>query len=387
MPSVVTPFSTAGLRLLIRADADSQIGVGHVMRCLALAQAWQQTGGEVTFLTHTLPQALHTRLTNEGCDVLRLEDDRPIVWRSTLRESSSEPTLLVLDGYTFDNEYQALLHDNSDVLMVIDDYGHSPIYQCDLILNQNLNADPGWYKHRPSNCRLLLGPEFALLRSEFIRGNPANDATMPVLPSTAQPPHVSNSKHNRPQHILVTMGGADPVNATETVVNALVSLPHSSLPHSSLPAWQARIVVGAAYRHLSQLEAAIIDDTRFEIILQANDMSMHYRWADIAVAAGGASNWEMSHLGVPRLVLEIAANQAGNLPHMVAAGLCITAELEVDSIAKGIERLLGDVAMAKVMRENGPKLIDGLGARRVAEAIHNRLETKSAASPTSKLGD
>ena len=382
MPSVVSPSSTAGLRLLIRADADSKIGVGHVMRCLALAQAWQQTGGEVTFLTHTLPQALHTRLTNEGCDVLWLEADRPIMWRSTLRGSSSGPTLLVLDGYAFDNEYQALLHENSDVLMVIDDFGHSPIYHCDLILNQNLNADPGWYKHRPSNCRLLLGPEFALLRTEFIRRNPANDAAMPVLPSTAQPPHFSNSNHDRPQHILVTMGGADPVNATETVVNALLSL-----PHSRLPAWQARIVVGAAYRHLSQLEATIIDDTRFEIILQANDMSMHYRWADIAVAAGGASNWEMSHLGVPRLVLEIAANKAGNLPHMVAAGLCSTAELEVGSIAKGIERLLGDDALDKVMRENGPKLIDGLGSHRVAQAIQDRLEKNRADTSTSKLGD
>ena len=178
------------------------------------------------------------------------------------------------------------------------------------------------------------------------------------------------------------MGGADPVNATETVVNALLSL-----PHSRLPAWQARIVVGAAYRHLSQLEATIIDDTRFDIILQANDMSMHYRWADIAVAAGGASNWEMSHLGVPRLVLEIAANQAGNLPHMVAAGLCSTAELEVGSIAKGIERLLGDDALAKVMRENGPKLIDGLGSHRVAQAIQDRLEKNRADTSTSKLGD
>src|SRR5689334_19305974 len=99
-------------RLLIRADASASIGMGHVMRCAALAQAWRESRGEATLAAARLPDGLKTRLEAEGLPV-RLLDAEPggdVDSRSTAelaREFGAAWT--VIDGYVFGDEYQKML--------------------------------------------------------------------------------------------------------------------------------------------------------------------------------------------------------------------------------------------------------------------------------------
>jgi UDP-2,4-diacetamido-2,4,6-trideoxy-beta-L-altropyranose hydrolase len=346
--------------LLIRADANRQIGVGHVMRCLALAQAWASGSGPVTFLARPLPKALQERLRQAGYEVCLLAEDLSreseiAVVREVLQQQP-RPPVLVVDGYDFDELYQDAWQVEHGCLVVIDDLGHCARYHADLILNQNLNAHPGLYGPASRFRRLLLGPKFALLRQEF-QPRPS----VPPDPGLGRQPKGAT-------HLLVTMGGADPPDATSQVVARL----RAWLPGLAVDV-RVRVLVGAAYPHRAALDRAIAGDPRFEVVVEATSMRDQYQWADVALCAGGASNWEMSCLGVPRVVIPIADNQRENLPHMVQAGLCLACELDDPGLPDVLAQLLGSPQLREQMRTAGQSLVDGWGAARVVAEIQIEL--------------
>ncbi|MFZ2879537.1 MAG: UDP-2,4-diacetamido-2,4,6-trideoxy-beta-L-altropyranose hydrolase, partial [Phototrophicaceae bacterium] len=218
--------------LLIRADASTEIGTGHVMRCLALAQAWQDKGGGVTYCCATLPQTLHTRLVTEQITVRRLDamagsanDAESVI--ALAREIGAEA--VVVDGYVFGSEYQKLIKNAGLRLLFIDDYGHAEHYYADFVLNQNAHADTITYVNRESNTQLLLGTRYALLRREFW---PWRGRKRPTVPQANK--------------LLVTMGGSDPDNITMRLLDKLTSILDDKAVH-------IKTVVGGSNPHLDSL--------------------------------------------------------------------------------------------------------------------------------------
>ncbi len=215
--------------LLIRADANSHIGTGHVMRCLALAQAWQAAGGKVIFITACESEALRRRLIGEKLEVVALSDPRD--WQVVARALAAQPNAWVaLDGYHFDTAYQQRFKDAGHRLLVIDDLAQLDRYVADLVLNQNLGAQGLTYAHQPAT-RLLRGTDYVLLRKEFL----SHRETRREAPERAR-------------RILVTLGGADPDNVTLTIVRALQRLDADSL--------EVVVAVGASYPYFDDLQAA-----------------------------------------------------------------------------------------------------------------------------------
>ena len=127
--------------LFIRADATSQIGSGHVMRCIALAQAWQDQGGRVTFISHCDSDTLRIRIIGEGFNLVSIEKPHPHPSDLTLTLSCINPETtgpntgawLVLDGYHFTPDYQKAIKDAGIRLLIIDDMNHLPYYHADII--------------------------------------------------------------------------------------------------------------------------------------------------------------------------------------------------------------------------------------------------------------
>src|SRR3990172_3162889 len=169
--------------VVIRAGGGQAIGLGHVTRCLALAEELIDRGMTVTFLTRTPERPVLERMERARCGVERLD-------------GSEEPSALggraafvVVDLYGVTPAYQEAIRSAGARLLVVDDVARSPVV-ADLLLNQNLGVEAATYSVAP-HTRVLLGPRYALLRRAF-RGATASPAV--------------------PIRLLVTMGGSDPHN-------------------------------------------------------------------------------------------------------------------------------------------------------------------------------
>ena len=343
--------------LLLRADASPQIGMGHVMRCLALAQAWQDHGGRACFVRAGSADAFDERLATEGVDLRRLgcaagSPEDAAATRTLARELHA--AAVVLDGYHFDTSFQARLRGDAVPLLCVDDNAHAGEYVADWVLNQNLHAEPSLYARHAPHTRLLLGPEFALLRRDFTRWRDWPRET---------PAQV--------RRVLVTLGGSDPDNVTASVLAALEQL--------ALPDLEVVVVVGGASRHYETLRAGLrLPGARLR--RNVTDMPELMRWADLAVTAGGSTCWEAACLGLPLCSLVIAENQLASARRLARAG---TAEVmepgpagwEPDKLAGVLDALAHNSARRAQMTTAGRALVDGRGAERVTNILTGREPT------------
>ncbi|MHC4843928.1 MAG: UDP-2,4-diacetamido-2,4,6-trideoxy-beta-L-altropyranose hydrolase, partial [Planctomycetota bacterium] len=196
-----------GATLIFRADAGQQIGIGHVMRCLALAQCWHEAGGQVIFAIGDETPSLSERLRAGGLRVSNLStkkgstQDAMQTAEIALQAGAS---WVVVDGYHFDSDYQQYLKNSGIRVLLIDDCGYTSHCFADIILNQNIHASDNLYQKRESDTRLLLGTNYVLLRKEFLKWQDWKRVIRDL-----------GSK------VLVTFGGTDPHKLTLKTLQAL----------------------------------------------------------------------------------------------------------------------------------------------------------------------
>jgi len=329
--------------LIIRVDASAQIGTGHLMRCLALAQAWKDGGGEVTFITACHDEGLLQRLRDEEFDVKLLPSAYPDTadWNFTRDILTGHPgARVVLDGYHFDEVYQRQVKEAGYRLLVIDDMAHLKHYYADILLNQNLGAEQFDYSCE-SYTRLLLGTCYVLLRREFLSWK--------------------NWKREIPEvawRILVTMGGSDSENHTLKVVQILQKV--------DMPALEVTVVIGASNPHADELEAAA-RQSRIPIRLISNEKNMPelMAWADVAISAGGSTVWELVYMGLPIMVVVLASNQEAIARSLQERGGGYSFSREQ------VQRLLLNRTMRMTINQNRKSIIDGCGAKRLMTILRD----------------
>lgn len=340
-----------GELLGIRVDANREIGVGHWMRCLALGQAWADAGGRVRFIGAWEGPTLERRLRSEGFEVHRLPRRYPGPGESNDVRGALADALeafLVLDGYGFDPEYHRKVSAGGRRLLVIDDNAHLPRYNVDVLLNQNVHAASLHYV-TPRNTRRLLGPRYVLLRREFRRRRTARRG----IPKTAR-------------RILVTLGGGDPHNVTERVMEALARSDRQDL--------DITVVVRPDNPHLPTLrEAADRSPHPTDIVVDPPDMASIMAEAHLAVTGGGTTIWELAHLSIPSLAVVLAENQVGAVDALNGKGVLRRlgwhADLRPDDIGHAIEMLARDAKTRETMSRRGRALVDGRGTERVIKAL------------------
>jgi len=337
--------------LIIRTDASTEAGTGHLMRCIALAQAWKDSGGRAIFITACQGEGLLQRLRQEGFDINTLANTSPHKddWDVLSGVLAGHPdSWVVMDGYHFDEAYQQRIKRTGNRLLVIDDLGHLKHYNADIIVNQNLNAESIHYSCE-SSTRLLLGTKFALLRREFLAWRDRKS-------------EVSEAARK----ILVTMGGSDPGNQTAKVVKALCNI--------DIPGLEVKVVAGTMNPHIDSLTAATEKcKTHINLVRYAKNMPELIAWADVAIASSGTTVWELLYLGIPSLFLVLADNQRGIAEGLQSRGLGINLgwadDVTVESISGAIKSLLKDADLRAKMSEKARKEVDGVGAARVVAAI------------------
>lgn len=337
--------------LIIRADADSQIGTGHLMRCLALAQSWKQNGGAVVFITNCQNEALRRRLTSESFEVIAVENSYPreADLRTTLEVLRSYPQAwCAVDGYNFDARFHGKIRTGGNRVLAIDDTAHLPFYDADAILNQNINAEDLRYNRSPP-AALLLGTRYALLRQEFLDWQDFKRETPEVA-----------------RKILITMGGGDFYNQTLKAIRAGERLQIENL--------RVKAVVGASNPHLAELQWAVENSpARIELIFSAENMAELMAWADVCVTAAGSTCWETAFMRLPSVLIVTAENQTGIAGKLGAANFAVNLgwfeQVSEVILTDTLSGILLDKARRAGMSDIGRETVDGRGARRAVEFL------------------
>lgn len=339
------------MSLLLRVDGHAAIGGGHVMRCLALAQAWQDAGGWAAFASAGMAPSLRERVAQEGfaCSEIAAESGSAGDAASTAAIAGEiSARIVVIDGYHFGPGFRAPLHAGGLVTMAIDDNGEAGPCADHLILNQNIHAAPALYPNAGSRTKLLLGTRYALLRREFRRNI-----------------RRSVSRDGSVRTILVTLGAVDRDNVTGSVIEALRSL--------DLAGAAVEIVAGGANPHGASINQASTAVAGARIVTDPGvGMAELMAGADLAITAGGTTMWELSAMGVPFIAVIVAENQRLSTLAMAALGFpCVMAANVAGELPEKLRALMGNAALRQELAAAGQRLVDGEGAARVCGAISN----------------
>lgn len=352
------------MTIVIRADASPEIGGGHVMRCLTLADVLAERGAQVIFACR--PETLPTvpALARSAHRILELADqaadgrggDEPGALAAAVGESVD---VLIVDHYGWGTKQETACRGFARRIVVIDDLADRA-HDCDLLLDQNLGRRGEDYTGLvPSHARLLIGPAYALLRPEFARARPAALARREAAFANGEPV----------RRILVSMGLTDPTNATAAAIDALAGL--TDVRAGKI---EVRVVLGRGAPHLCAIEAQAVRlrnaGVNITMLIEPQDMAAEMSAADLCVGAGGSSSWERCCLGLPTVVVVVAENQRAGAMALERAGAGHRANLDTISLGGALDDLAGTVSDRRLaMGRSAASLTDGLGARRVACSI------------------
>ncbi|HEY3902196.1 MAG TPA: UDP-2,4-diacetamido-2,4,6-trideoxy-beta-L-altropyranose hydrolase [Chthoniobacter sp.] len=338
--------------LMVRADMSAGIGSGHMMRCLALAQAWQADGGRAVFLSHDAPKSMVEELREQQFPV-QSQPHTPGSHADALTTADQAVAhgvcWTVVDSYACDAGYLQQVEESGTRLLIFDDEGRGNHAAASLVLRPWLmGATP------EDNC--LDGPRYALLRQEFCAcGEAARE-----IPAQAR-------------KFLLTLGGGDPENWTGKLLEVLAA------PNSPLPAdGELIVVIGACNPHAESLAGQLARlPCRARIERATREMARLLAWADIGVSASGSVCWEMCAVGLPALVLPLNDNQLPIARGLAAAGAAINLGLagrfDAGSFIETLRSVAGNEDARRAMSAAGRRLVDGCGAMRVVTELKSKL--------------
>jgi UDP-2,4-diacetamido-2,4,6-trideoxy-beta-L-altropyranose hydrolase len=364
------------MRVVFRADASLQIGTGHVMRCLTLANALKAGGAECHFICREHPGNLIEEIRQRGFSVVGLPkgtNDGVLgsspdaaracygTWLGADWATDAAQTgvgvgdtavdWLIVDHYALDARWEQALRPACRKLMVIDDLADRP-HDCDMLLDQNLGRDWSAYSRLvPEGCTVLAGPYFALLRPEFtaLRDYSLRRRAIPQL-----------------KRVLISMGGVDHADVTSQVLGAIKDC---ALPEGTC----ITVVLGphAPWLERVQLLAAQMSHST-EVKVNAQNMAQLMADSDLAIGAAGSTSWERCCLGLPSIIGVLAANQRFIANSLLLAGAAKSFYIGagVHAIRELIDRVADNSTDVAEMILSAAKVTDGCGTGRVLSQLN-----------------
>lgn len=348
------------MHIAFRTDASSEIGTGHLMRCIALADALAFYGVRSSFVCRSYSNVLLDMVEKRGYTLHKLPVTESSYvgtsgasyskwlgadWATDARQTKSvlihQPLdLLVVDHYAVDYRWQSALRCCVKRILVIDDLADRS-HDCDLLLDQNLGRSSYDYFGKVNiNTKILTGTKYALLRPEFSswREYSLRRRTKPKLKT-----------------LLITMGGIDAHNATGKVLDVLVKC---ELPKDL----RIKVVLGRSAPSLYDVRCKLQEmPLSTELLVDPKNIAKVMADSDLAIGAAGSTAWERCCLGLPTLMVSLADNQYWVLNALTKT---LAAKEFSQSIFEGITE-----AQLLEMSTNSAALVDGKGLGRVVQTI------------------
>lgn len=354
------------MNVAFRVDVSADIGTGHLMRCLALADVLRNRGAHTIFVSRHMLTTLKDLLTQRGHGFIQLiqeqtfdaTDELPHAqWLGTSQIEDARQTvaalsdrhwdLLVIDHYSLDHRWECVLKPVVDRICVIDDLADRR-HDCDVLLDQNLYADMAtrYADKVPPHCRLLLGPRYALLREEF---------------SAARSQAVI--RNGTVKRLLVFFGGVDRENHTAVALAAIEK--------AGIVDLHVDVVIGMQHPFRAEIEATC-KKGEYQCHVQTSRMAELMVAADMSIGAGGGATWERCCLGLPTFALCTANNQRRQIDDAARDGLLYSPSidiLDVATIADHLRAFVQNPALREFISRHGLYTVDGSGMRRVAGCL------------------
>ncbi|MEO8313278.1 MAG: UDP-2,4-diacetamido-2,4,6-trideoxy-beta-L-altropyranose hydrolase [Pseudomonadota bacterium] len=355
-------MSADSLRIALRADASTVMGLGHVKRCLALGVALRALGSDVRLVTRNL--GVDTRILAEAARipstvlpapdaVLVTLDPVPhaawagVGWQVDAVQTSAElevwrPDWVLVDQYAFDARWHgAVARALGSRIAAIDDLADRDMGVA-LLVDQNLSDDhrAKYHGHLSPEAALLGGPHFALLDAAFAGIHGVNVA-------------------EEVGSIGVFMGGVDAGNLSCIALRACRE-------HAGF-AGPIEIVVTSGYPHAAALAALAMQWPETRVLVDLPNLAAFFARHGLQIGAGGGAAWERCAAGAPTVAVVVAANQEAVLPALAQRGAVVISRSSDDAtLGKEIRRLIADPAARGLLAQRSRMLVDGLGAVRVA---------------------
>lgn len=341
------------MNIVFRVDGSTQIGLGHVMRCLTLLQQTVEKH-DAYFVSFPLPEHIEKLIKNAGAILLPLktndvtdECQRNLnVLSETAqinhanaclclldKQIKNDIDILIVDHYSLSAPFEKHMRIKARHIVVIDDLADR-FHECDILIDQNLfkNYQTRYQHLVPPSCQLLLGPSYSILRKEFYE------------------PNLNERKSN---HIFVCFGGSDPVNMTTRVVDTLIKLKSFK--------FTADIVVGSGYDHKRSLAQKIKDQSNIKLHTNCSNMSALMSKASTAIGAGGGMHWERAKTKASGLIITLAENQIETTRYLHEQNCCMWlghyGDVTDDVLDAAIEHILASPDKVIEIAQNAYKLL------------------------------
>lgn len=355
--------------LVFRTDSSYTIGLGHIMRCMTLARALSRLGHAVHFISRE----------NEGNIIGMLEKEYPVQrleraannfiqennyasWLGQSWETDFEETTqalsqiadkpvdwLISDHYGIDWQWESAIKNHVSRLMVIDDLANRK-HHCDILLDQTFGRCSSDYRSLVnSTCELFLGAQYILLRDVFFK---LREKAIKKRAMTKQL-----------KTVLITMGGTDPHNMTQWIIDVLMS--------ASLPL-HYDIVLGPQAKHRESILSQTLP-SNVHIHENVSDMENYMLRADLSISAAGMTAWERCCLGLPTLLIVTAENQWNNAKQLSNSGavdlMGDSSNLQPRDLLSRLNKYIAQPTLLQKISKNAEKICDGWGVNRVIQIL------------------
>lgn len=323
-------------KIAIRADGGQQIGLGHLIRCIALAHMLKRNF-EIFFYCKEIPDEILIEINSEGFNFYRLEHEEDFF------EHISNNSITVLDGYSFNTDFQIKVKSTGSKLVCIDDL-HKIEFVADLIINHSPGISPLEYKTQPYT-QFALGLEYSLLR--------------PVFLDQAKKKRIIREIKN----VFICFGGSDPGNYTRKVLHTIIDYSYFR---------KIIVVIGPAYHDIESIESLIHSDFRIDLrqSLTSHKMLMVMKEAELAIVPSSGILYEAFAAGCKVISGKVMDNQIFFYENLKKEGLFIDAG---DFSDAKLKNAMSEVSTSPKGHE---KVIDGFAGSRILN-LFDRLRNET----------
>ena len=350
--------------LFIRVDAGEQIGDGHFLRCLTLANSLKKKFNQIIFISNQLPKHFIKKIKRDNFKIykingythiqkeklekkikIQLIHNDLVETKKIIKKYKNLTNWLMIDHYGIDYVWEKNVRTNIEKIIVIDDLANRK-HECDILIDHNFyeNMKKRYTKLIPNYCEQFIGPKFTLLRPEFFNAR-------------------NNLKRQKQfKRILISFGGSDPSNETKKAILAIEDLEKK---------YKIDVIVGTNNPNKKQIMKLCSKISFCNFYEQVENISKYMKRADLAIGAGGTSTWERCCLGLPTIVTSLSKDQEKINEELSKIGCVINLGVARKSTKSDYVKVLKEINSQK-LKQISKKcllLVDGKGAKRTVNKI------------------